>query len=70
MTKSWMTTGPTLFICLKPFELVDAVKVLCKLKAKETTLAVLDHSARLYNQALKQELSVKQQRYYEWALDS
>ncbi len=48
---------------------LSAVKVLRKLKAKEEMLAVSDRSVRRYIQALKQEISVKQQRYYEPVLD-
>ncbi len=48
---------------------LSAVKALRKLKAKEEMLAVSDRSVRRYIQALKQEISVKQQRYYEPVLD-
>jgi transposase len=54
---------------LQTYPGLSAVKVLRKLKAKEETLAVSERSVRRYIQALKQEISVKQQRYYEPVLD-
>ena len=54
---------------LQTYPGLSAVKVLRKLKAKEETLAVSDRSVRRFIQALKQEISVKQKRYYEPVLD-
>ena len=54
---------------LQTYPGLSAVKVLRKLKANEEELAVSDRSVRRYIQALKQEISVKQQRYYEPVLD-
>lgn len=54
---------------LQTYPGLSSVKVLRKLKAKEETLAVSDRSVRRYIQTLKQEISVKQQRYYEPVLD-
>jgi transposase len=54
---------------LQTYPGLSAVKVLCKLKAKVDDLAVSDRSMRRYIQALKQEISFKQPRYYEPVLD-
>jgi len=54
---------------LQTYPGLSAVKVLRKLKAKVDDLAVSDRSVRRYIQALKQELPVKQARYYEPVLD-
>lgn len=48
---------------------LSAVKVLPKLKAKVDQLAVSDRSVRRYIQALKDEISCKQTRYYEPVID-
>jgi transposase len=48
---------------------LSAVKVLRKLKAKVTNLAVSDRSVRRYIQTLRQTISFKQARYYEPVLD-
>jgi transposase len=54
---------------LQSYPGLSAVKVLRKLKAKVDDLAVSDRSVRRYIQALKQELPVRQARYYEPVLD-
>ncbi|MGJ0491180.1 IS21 family transposase [Methylobacter sp.] len=54
---------------LQTYPGLSAVKVLRKLKAKVDDLAVSDRSVRRYIQALKQEIPVKQARYYEPVLD-
>jgi transposase len=54
---------------LQTYPGLSAVKVLRKLKAKVDDLAVSDRSVRRYIQALKQEISLKQSRYYEPVLD-
>ncbi len=54
---------------LQTYPGLSAVKVLRKLKAKVDDLAVSDRSMRRYIQALKQEISFKQPRYYEPVLD-
>jgi len=54
---------------LQSYPGLSAVKVLRKLKAKEAILAVSERSVRRYIQALKQEITVKQRRYYEPVLD-
>lgn len=54
---------------LQTYPGLSAVKVLRKLKAKVDDLAVSDRSVRRYIQALKQEISFKQSRYYEPVLD-
>ena len=54
---------------LQTYPDLSAVKVLRKLKAKVETLSVSDRSVRRYIQALKQEISFKQARYYEPVLD-
>ncbi len=54
---------------LQTYPGLSAVKVLRKLKAKVETLSVSDRSVRRYIQALKQEISFKQARYYEPVLD-
>jgi transposase len=48
---------------------LSAVKVLRKLKAKVDQLDVSDRSVRRYIQALKDEISFKQSRYYEPVID-
>jgi len=54
---------------LEVYPELSAVKVLRKLKAKVETLSVSDRSVRRYIQALKQEISFKQARYYEPVID-
>jgi transposase len=54
---------------LQTYPGLSAVKVLRKLKVKVDDLAVSDRSVRRYIQALKQEISLKQSRYYEPVLD-
>ncbi len=54
---------------LQTYPGLSAVKVLRKLKAKVDDMAVSDRSVRRYIQALKQEISFKQSRYYEPVLD-
>lgn len=54
---------------LQTYPELSAVKVLRKLKAKVETLSVSDRSVRRYIQALKQEISFKQARYYEPVID-
>ncbi len=54
---------------LQTYPGLSAVKVLRKLKAKAEHLEVSDRSVRRYIQALKQEISLKQSRYYEPVLD-
>lgn len=54
---------------LQTYPGLSAVKVLRKLKAKVDDLSVSDRSVRRYIQALKQEISLKQSRYYEPVLD-
>ena len=54
---------------LQTYPELSAVKVLRKLKTKIETLSVSDRSVRRYIQALKQEISFKQKRYYEPVLD-
>jgi transposase len=54
---------------LQTYPELSAVKVLRKLKAKVDTLSVSDRSVRRYIQALKQEISFKQARYYEPVID-
>jgi transposase len=54
---------------LQTYPGLSAVKVLRKLKAKVDDLSVSDRSVRRYIQALKQEVSFKQARYYEPVLD-
>ena len=54
---------------LQTYPELSAVKVLRKLKAKIETLSVSDRSVRRYIQALKQEVSFKQARYYEPVID-
>lgn len=54
---------------LQTYPGLSAVKVMRKLKAKVETLSVSDRSVRRYIQALKQEISFKQTRYYEPVLD-
>jgi transposase len=54
---------------LQTYPGLSAVKVLRKLKAKVEILSVSDRSVRRYIQALKQEISFKQVRYYEPVID-
>jgi transposase len=54
---------------LQTYPGLSAVKVLRKLKTQVDDLAVSDRSVRRYIQALKQEISLKQSRYYEPVLD-
>jgi len=54
---------------LQTYPELSAVKVLRKLKSKVETLSVSDRSVRRYIQALKQEISFKQTRYYEPVID-
>ncbi len=54
---------------LQTYPELSAVKVLRKLKAKVETLSVSDRSVRRYIQALKQEITFKQVRYYEPVID-
>jgi transposase len=54
---------------LQTYPGLSAVKVLRKLKAKVDQLAVSDRSVRRYIQALKDEISIKQERYYEPVID-
>lgn len=54
---------------LQTYPGLSAVKVLRKLKAKVDQLDVSDRSMRRYIQALKDEISFKQPRYYEPVVD-
>ena len=54
---------------LQTYPGLSAVKIMRKLKAKVDDLIVSDRSVRRYIQALKQEISFKQPRYYEPVLD-
>ena len=54
---------------LQTYPNLSAVKVMRKLKAKVDSLAVSDRSVRRYIQALKNEISFKQPRYYEPVVD-
>ncbi|MGZ8908350.1 MAG: IS21 family transposase, partial [Methylobacter sp.] len=54
---------------LQTYPGLSAVKVLRKLKAKVDQLDVSDRSVRRYIQALKDEISFKQLRYYEPVID-
>jgi transposase len=54
---------------LQTYPGLSAVKVLRKLKAKVDSLAVSDRSVRRYIQALKDEVSIRQARYYEPVID-
>jgi transposase len=54
---------------LQTYPGLSAVKVLRKLKAKVDQLDVSDRSVRRYIQALKDEISFKQARYYEPIVD-
>jgi transposase len=54
---------------LQTYPDLSAVKVLRKLKDKVETVSVSDRSVRRYIQALKQEISFKQARYYEPVID-
>jgi transposase len=54
---------------LQTFPNLSAVKVMRKLKAKIDTLMVSDRSMRRYIEALKDEISFKQPRYYEPVID-
>jgi len=54
---------------LQTYPGLSAVKVVRKLKAKVDQLNVSDRSVRRYIQALKDEISFKQPRYYEPVID-
>ena len=54
---------------LQTYPNLSAVKVMRKLKAKIDSLTVSDRSMRRYIQALKNEISFKQPRYYEPVVD-
>jgi transposase len=54
---------------LQTYPNLSAVKVMRKLKANIESLAVSDRSVRRYIQALKDEISFKQPRYYEPVVD-
>ena len=54
---------------LQTYPSLSAVKVMRKLKEKVDALAVSDRSVRRYIQALKDEISFKQPRYYEPVVD-
>ncbi len=54
---------------LETYPNLSAVKVMRKLKAKIDVLSVSDRSVRRYIQALKDEISFKQPRYYEPVID-
>ncbi len=54
---------------LQTYPNLSAVKVMRKLKVKLDSLTVSDRSVRRYIQALKDEISFKQPRYYEPVLD-
>ena len=54
---------------LQTFPNLSAVKVMRKLKAKIDSLTVSDRSMRRYIEALKDEISFKQPRYYEPVID-
>jgi transposase len=54
---------------LQTYPNLSAVKVMRRLKAKIDSLTVSDRSMRRYIQALKDEISFKQPRYYEPVID-
>jgi transposase len=54
---------------LQTYPNLSAVKVMRKLKAKIDSLSVSDRSMRRYIQALKDEISFQQPRYYEPVVD-
>jgi transposase len=54
---------------LQTYPNLSAVKVMRKLKAKIDSLTVSDRSMRRYIEALKDEISFKQPRYYEPVID-
>ena len=54
---------------LQTYPGLSTVKVMRKLKAKVEPLTVSDRSVRRYIQALKDEISFKQVRYYEPVID-
>jgi len=54
---------------LQTFPNLSAVKVMRKLKAKIDSLTVSERSMRRYIEALKDEISFKQPRYYEPVID-
>ncbi len=54
---------------LETYPRLSAVKVLRKLKAAHGDLSVSDRTVRRYIRALKEEVTLKQQRYYEPVLD-
>lgn len=68
-TKKLDTYRDYIIQLLQTYPGLSAVKVMRKLQAKVETLSVSDRSARRYIQALKQEISFKQARYYEPVLD-
>lgn len=54
---------------LQTYPKLSAVKVLRKLRQQYPTLSASDRTVRRYLQALKQTVTLKQQRYYEPVLD-
>ena len=54
---------------LKTYPNLSAVKILRKLKSKESELNISDRSVRRYVEKLKTTITVKQERYYEPVLD-
>jgi len=68
-TKKLDEYRPYIIQLLQTYPGLSAVKVLRKLKSKVDTVSVSDRSMRRYIQALKQEISFKQARYYEPVLD-
>ena len=54
---------------LKTYPNLSAVKILRKLKTKESELNISDRSVRRYVEKLKTTITVKQDRYYEPVLD-
>jgi transposase len=54
---------------LQTYPNLSAVKVMRKLKANIESLVVSDRSVRRYIQALKDEINIKQPRYYEPVVD-
>lgn len=68
-TKKLDTYRAYIIQLLQTYPNLSAVKVMRKLKAKIDSLAVSDRSMRRYIQALKDEISFKQPRYYEPVVD-
>ncbi len=68
-TKKLDTYRDYIIQLLQTYSGLSVVKVMRKLQAKVETLSVSDRSVRRYIQALKQEISFKQARYYEPVLD-